>query len=167
MRCDATCNLVISHAFLLHSGDRLSSIISRHAFVTTVIASRVEERRFRSRSSYARHTCIYVSEVFSEGISGPGIGHFGFSCTPLHFWYMSLIWLHSLSQLYVRCTSYNYNLYLQDVIEMDPLRLRLSGGPCPINRQPRASTRPSADHPTHIGLSMHYHLYTQLLTILP
>jgi len=48
-----------------------------------------------------------------------------------------------------------------------PLRLRLSGGPCPINRQPRASTRPSADHPTHIGLSMHYHLYTLLLTILP
>jgi len=90
MRCDATCNLVISHAFLLHSGDRLSSIISRHAFVTTVIASRVEERRFRSRSSYARHTCIYVSEVFSEGISGPGIGHFRlFLHTPAFLVYVS------------------------------------------------------------------------------
>jgi hypothetical protein len=45
------------------------------------------------------------------------------------------------------------------------LMLRLSGGSCLINRQPRASTRPSTDHPTHLGLSMICSLHTQLPNI--
>lgn len=69
MRCDATWNLVIFYAFLLHSDDRLSSIIKRHASVITVIASGIKGRRFRSRSSYARHACMlerYLARAFQD-----------------------------------------------------------------------------------------------------